>query len=61
MSGQARPGPSIPEKPDVPAPAEGHLSKATGVAVQGREDEGHASLRRLGPPDLYSPIIHLQG
>jgi hypothetical protein len=30
MSRQTRPGPGIPEKPDVPAPAEGQLLKATG-------------------------------
>jgi hypothetical protein len=59
MSGQVRPGPGISEKPDVPAPAEGHLSKATGVSVQGPEDEGRASLLRLGPPNIHPPILHL--
>jgi hypothetical protein len=59
MSGQVRPGPNISEKPDVPAPAEGHLSKATGVSMQGPEDEGRASLRRLGSPNIHPPILHL--
>jgi hypothetical protein len=59
MSGQVRPGPDIAEKPDVPAPAEGHLSKATGVSMQGPEDEGRASLRRIGSPNIHPPIIHL--